>query len=77
LPCRPLNVGKLRENLYQDELAKFPEIDAQRAKLGLAQYAPSRLLAGLVDQNPGLFLLKIFFLLSFFFKKKKKKKINL
>ncbi|UZO10412.1 uncharacterized protein OCT59_001996 [Rhizophagus irregularis] len=52
LPCRPLSVGKLSENLYQAEMAKFPEIDAQRAKLGLAQHAPSRLLAGLVDQNP-------------------------
>ncbi|RIA88200.1 hypothetical protein C1645_252562 [Glomus cerebriforme] len=52
LPCRPLNIGKLGENLYQSELAKFPEIDAQRAKLGLAQHAPSKLLAGLVDQNP-------------------------
>ncbi|CAG8460827.1 9422_t:CDS:2 [Funneliformis caledonium] len=47
LPCRPLNVGKIRENLYQSETSKCPEIDARRAKLGLAQHAPSRLLAGL------------------------------
>ncbi|CAI2192671.1 14425_t:CDS:2, partial [Funneliformis geosporum] len=53
LPCRPLNVGKLRENLYQSETSKCPEIDARRARLGLAQHAPSRFLAGLVDQNPG------------------------
>ncbi|GBB86900.1 hypothetical protein RclHR1_13350003 [Rhizophagus clarus] len=52
LPCRPLNIGKLSENLYQSEMAKFPEIDVQQAKLGLAQHAPSRLLAGLVDPNP-------------------------